>query len=67
MCIRDRILDSLARSFTIAGHELRVSASIGISLYPEDGKDLETLIKSADEAMYTAKRKGKSGYYFYAG
>lgn len=65
--VAERILDSLARSFTIAGHELRVSASIGISLYPEDGKDLETLIKSADEAMYTAKRKGKSGYYFYAG
>lgn len=65
--VAERIIETFRRSFIIEGHELRIGASIGISLYPENGKDLETLIKSADEAMYTAKRKGKNQYYFYVG
>lgn len=65
--VAERIMESFAHGFSIEGHELYVGASIGISLYPEDGKDLETLIKSADEAMYTAKRKGKNQYYFHTG
>ena len=63
--VAERIIETFSRSFVIEGHELHVGASIGISVYPEDGRDLETLIKSADEAMYTAKRKGKNQYYFY--
>jgi len=63
--VAERIMETFSRSFIIEGYELRVGASIGISVYPEDGRDLETLIKSADEAMYTAKRKGKNQYYFH--
>src|SRR5690606_32526478 len=42
-----------------------VTPSIGISMYPEDGRDLEILLKHADSAMYTAKSKGKNTYRFY--
>lgn len=63
--VAERIIEAFSRSFVIGKYELHVGASVGISVYPEDGKDLETLIKSADEAMYTAKRKGKNQYCFY--
>lgn len=63
--VAERIIEAFSCSFMIGEYELHVGASIGISVYPEDGRDLETLIKSADEAMYTAKRKGKNQYYFY--
>ncbi|HBQ26468.1 MAG TPA: hypothetical protein DD791_08760, partial [Syntrophomonas sp.] len=62
--VAERIVDAFSRNFAVKGHELRVGASIGISMYPKDGRDLETLIKSADKAMYTAKKKGKNQYYF---
>lgn len=62
--VAERIIDAFSRNFVVKGHELRVGASIGISMYPKDGRDLETLIKSADKAMYTAKKKGKNQYYF---
>lgn len=63
--VAKRILESFAHCFTVGGHELHVGASIGISLYPKDGKDLEILLKKADDAMYTAKKKGKNQYSFY--
>jgi diguanylate cyclase (GGDEF)-like protein/PAS domain S-box-containing protein len=63
--VAERIIEAFSCSFMIGEYELHVGASIGISVYPEDGRDLETLIKNADEAMYTAKRKGKNQYYFY--
>jgi diguanylate cyclase (GGDEF)-like protein len=47
------------------GHELHVSASIGVSVYPEDGSNAETLVKNADTAMYRAKDKGRGTYCFY--
>ncbi|MGP8308052.1 sensor domain-containing protein [Vibrio sp. YIC-376] len=53
--------------FDVANHEsLRVSASIGIALYPTDGHDSETLLKNADTAMYLAKKNGRNGYAFYS-
>jgi diguanylate cyclase (GGDEF)-like protein/PAS domain S-box-containing protein len=55
-----KILQSLARPFKVDGHELFVTASIGISLYPNDGADVETLLKSADSAMYRAKELGRN-------
>jgi diguanylate cyclase (GGDEF)-like protein len=63
--VADRILDSLATEFHVNGHSLRVSCSIGISMFPEHGDDAETLIKNADAAMYSAKDRGRSMYQFF--
>ncbi len=60
-----RILKELARPFTLAGHEVFVTASIGIALYPLDGGDAENLLKNADVAMYYAKNQGRNNYQFY--
>jgi diguanylate cyclase (GGDEF)-like protein len=54
-----RILAALRKPFLLAGRELVVTTSIGISLYPADGLDAETLVKNADIAMYRAKEKGR--------
>lgn len=51
--------------FTVEGHELYVTASIGISLYPDDGRDALGLLKSAGAALYRAKQSGGSNYQFY--
>jgi diguanylate cyclase (GGDEF)-like protein len=50
--------------FNFAGSEIKASFSIGISLYPDDGDDYETLLDKADAALYKAKRKGRDGYHF---
>ena len=52
--------------YTIAGQELHISASIGISVYPNDGADAETLMKNADIAMYEAKGAGRNNYQFFS-
>ncbi|MGR9087642.1 MAG: MHYT domain-containing protein [Gammaproteobacteria bacterium] len=56
--IGEKILDSIQRVFHVDGHELSISCSIGISIYPRDGTSPETLIGKADKAMYHAKQKG---------
>src|SRR5205814_6189380 len=58
--IARKILQSLSRPFHVNGHELFVTASIGISLFPNDGEDVETLLKCADSAMYRAKELGRN-------
>ncbi len=63
--VAQRILETLAAPFNVSGHELFVSGSIGISMYPEDGTDVETLVKNADTAMYRAKEHGRNNYQFY--
>ena len=60
-----KFLDALAPPFTIDGHELFISGSIGISLYPADGTDTQTLMKNADTAMYRAKQQGGNTSEFY--
>jgi len=55
----------IARSFSLDGHELFPSASIGISFFPEDAQNAEELMKCADAAMYRAKEKGRNTYHFY--
>ena len=60
-----RILKPLARPFRIGPHEVFVTASAGISLYPEDGTSLEDLLKKADIAMYQAKAQGRNNQQFY--
>jgi len=61
----DKILAELALPHAVAKSELHITTSIGISVYPEDGNDAETLIKSADIAMYNAKEKGRNNYQFF--
>ena len=60
-----RVVDQLAQPITIASHEVFVSASIGIVLYPRDGDDLDSLLRNADIAMYHAKSEGRNRYAFY--
>lgn len=59
------ILKAVAKSHAIDGHELHVTTSIGVSVYPDDGMDAETLIKTADTAMYQAKENGRQSYQFF--
>ncbi|MBC7452857.1 MAG: EAL domain-containing protein [Massilia sp.] len=61
----DKIIAALAETHHIAGHDLQVSPSIGISVYPADGEDAETLIKNADLAMYHAKDSGRNNAQFF--
>jgi diguanylate cyclase (GGDEF)-like protein/PAS domain S-box-containing protein len=64
--IARKILKALAARVSIDDQELEVTASIGISTYPDDGDDAEMLLKHADIAMYYAKEKGKNGYEFFS-
>jgi diguanylate cyclase (GGDEF)-like protein len=63
--VAQKVLDALSKPFFVDGHELHVSASIGISVYPDDGTDVETLMRAADVAMYHAKEKGRRNYQFF--
>jgi len=60
-----KIVAMFALPHVIAKHELHATTSIGISVYPADGQDAETLIKNADTAMYHAKEKGRNNYQFF--
>ena len=60
-----RLLQAVAEAHSIDKHDLHVSASIGMSVYPDDGLDAETLIKNADTAMYQAKENGRQSYQFF--
>ncbi|WP_139488280.1 putative bifunctional diguanylate cyclase/phosphodiesterase [Brevibacillus dissolubilis] len=60
-----RIQQALSEPFMIEEHDLRITCSIGIAMYPGDGEDPETLMKNADTAMYRVKDEGKNGFEFY--
>jgi diguanylate cyclase (GGDEF)-like protein/PAS domain S-box-containing protein len=60
------ILSAVIKPVEIFGQECRVTASIGISVFPEDAQDAKTLMKNADMAMYQAKEDGKNNYQFYS-
>lgn len=60
-----RILDTFMDAFHVRGREQFLSASLGITLFPADGSDCDTLLRNADTAMYRAKAQGRSGYQFY--
>lgn len=64
--VATRILSSLAKPCTIANQEIFLTSSIGIAVFPDDGEDLDTLIKHADIAMSHAKQQGKNTYQFYS-
>ena len=59
------IRTAVAQSIEIEGRHLQVTCSMGVSVYPQDGRDVETLIKNADAAMYSAKGSGKDRFRFY--
>jgi diguanylate cyclase (GGDEF)-like protein/PAS domain S-box-containing protein len=61
----ERLMDAMTAEFVVQGHFLKVSCSIGISIFPEHGTDCETLIKNADAAMYNAKECGRSNFRFF--
>src|ERR1700723_390697 len=60
-----RMLQTVAEPHCVDQHELHVTTSIGLSVYPDDGMDAETLIKNADTAMYQAKENGRQSYQFF--
>jgi diguanylate cyclase (GGDEF)-like protein len=60
-----RMLQAVAKAHSIDHHDLHVTTSIGVSVYPDDGPDAETLIKNADTAMYQAKENGRQCYQFF--
>ncbi len=62
--VASRIIETLKAPFEFTGHEFVVTPSIGIAIYPNDGEDEETLLKTADVAMYQAKQAGRSGFSF---
>ena len=64
--VAQKVLEALAPPFAIDGQDLYITASIGVSLYPNDGEDSTTLLKNADIAMYRAKDLGKNTYQFYS-
>lgn len=61
--IAKRIIERLNQSISISGKNVKITPSIGIAIYPKDGKDAETLMKQADRAMYFAKQNGKNNYH----
>lgn len=63
--IAQRVIASIRQPFNLEGHEVFVTASVGISIFPSDGQDAETLMKNADAAMYHAKEQGRNRIQFY--
>jgi diguanylate cyclase (GGDEF)-like protein/PAS domain S-box-containing protein len=61
----ERIMDAMSAEFSVQGHSLGISCSLGISVFPEHGEDSEALIKNADAAMYCAKESGRDNFRFF--
>ncbi len=61
----ERVISALAPPFIVDGHPVQISASIGVTLYPQDGADSDTLLRQADQAMYSAKQAGRNRYHLF--
>lgn len=63
--VANNIMHSLSQNYQIENYEMSITPSIGIALFPEDGRDIDTLLKNADTAMYHAKDNGRNAYQFF--
>ena len=63
--VAQKILQAIRKPFNLDNNEVRITTSIGISKYPDDGEDVEVLLKYADTAMYQAKQNGRDNYFLY--
>ncbi len=63
--VAGRVIEALAAPVDVDGREVYVSGSVGISIYPDDGRDFDQLVRRADEALYRVKREGRASYRFY--
>jgi diguanylate cyclase (GGDEF)-like protein len=63
--VAERIIETMSQPFMLGSNEIFITNSIGIALYPNDGEDVDTILKNADAAMYAAKAKGKNSYLYY--
>ncbi|HEY8554941.1 MAG TPA: EAL domain-containing protein, partial [Burkholderiales bacterium] len=63
--VATRLLAAVSEPIRLDQHEIAVTASLGISVYPQDGEDAQALLKNADAAMYQAKEAGRDSYFFY--
>jgi len=61
-----RILQALARPFMVGGHEIFVTVSVGIAIFPADGDSVDVLLKNSDTAMYHAKEQGRNNFQYYS-
>ena len=61
----EKVIEAMARPHVVSGNQLHVTFSIGISIYPDDGRDVETMLKNADTAMYQAKKTGRNHFHLY--
>jgi EAL domain-containing protein (putative c-di-GMP-specific phosphodiesterase class I) len=65
--VAQKVIEQLSQPVLVDGRELVVSCSVGIAVFPDDGRDAETLIRNADAAMYHAKELGRANYQFFTG
>ncbi|RCS58278.1 putative bifunctional diguanylate cyclase/phosphodiesterase [Parvibium lacunae] len=63
--IAERIIDAVGQPYELAGQPVHVTPSIGVTIFPDDGEDYDTLVKNADAAMYKAKERGKNAFQFF--
>ena len=66
MQVAHKVIKAMSEAFAVGPHRLTVTPSIGITLYPDDGGDFDTLLRNADAAMYAAKQGGRNNYVFFA-
>ena len=64
--LAQKLLEKIRPAFSIGQHKLKITLSIGIALYPDDGQGAKNLIKCADEALYRAKNNGRDCYQYYS-
>lgn len=63
--LAEKVKDEISKPYYLEGHELNMTCSIGISIYPEDARDIDNLLRYADNALYKAKNMGRNNYQFY--
>jgi diguanylate cyclase (GGDEF)-like protein len=63
--IAQKVLKAIQEPFVLDVHEINITTSIGIAMYPDEGADVKTLLKNADVALYQAKEKGRNNYQHY--